>query len=78
MRREEYLSFAQENGLLLYETSACSGQNVQDAFHGIAENILNHHRQDLAVIKTEQRDKIVLLDKPLAEIDRDKKRGCSC
>lgn len=41
---EEGRAFAKEHGLLFYETSAKSGQNVETVFSAIAQHVFDHHQ----------------------------------
>ena len=70
-------NFAEENGYMLFETSASSGRNVQEAFIEIGKKILTDNRQELAVIKMEQRENIVLFDASVSE-QKEERRRCAC
>ena len=72
--REEYNLFAKDNGLLLFESSASSGQNVKEIFSRLASQVLLKQRPALVEMKESDRgESIVLFD--LAE---PKKTSSSC
>mmetsp|Transcript_15782 Transcript_15782/g.14280 ORF Transcript_15782/g.14280 Transcript_15782/m.14280 type:complete len:205 (+) Transcript_15782:42-656(+) len=75
--KEEYESFANEFGFILFECSAESGTNVNNMFIELGRQILTNNRSQLAEIKvadvTERGDSVLLFN---TETKTNKRRYC--
>lgn len=77
IRREEYLSYAQQHGLVIFESSASSGDNVCEIFLDLGRKILENQKEGLTKVAIQPEDKdegLVLFDIPQSQ--RGKKRSC--
>lgn len=55
VKREEYESFARENGYNLMEASASTGTNVQELFIELGRQVLQTNRHELAEVDDRDR-----------------------
>jgi hypothetical protein len=59
---EEYVVFAKDNEYTLFEASASTGLNVENIFIDLASQILHRNKSELAEVKEERGESLVLFD----------------
>lgn len=81
VKREEYIHYATERNLLLFETSASTGVNVHAMFEELGRQIISRSRYDNSELKQQQsiddtrEGSLVLFDLNPKE-GKEKKRKC--
>ncbi len=78
---EEYMSFAQENGYILFESSASTGVNVKELFVELGREVLRKNRHELTEVDDKQSrdgESLILFDFNEKERRKRKERGNCC
>lgn len=78
---EEYMSFAQENGFALFESSASTGANVKELFVELGREVLRKNRHELTEVDDKQSrdgESLILFDFNEKERRKRKERGNCC
>lgn len=75
IKRSEFTAFAASQDMQIFETSASSGLNVEEAFTVLGRQILTKSRSNLTELNTDKQDDAITFQK-MQSSNRPRKRAC--